>query len=350
MMIRAILWLSALLLSGAAHAEDSTQALFVGTEAIAISLEGPFQQIAQDDDADPPYRAAVLIWKDASGADVRIPLEIKPRGKSRRSETACQFPPLRLNLSKSPPPGTPFSELNKVKLVTHCGPLGKSNPAYAARVELEMLLYRVFNRISPTSFRVRALDITYVDADRGGDRSEHPGFLIEPDAMLAARLQSEVAEVTAISSDELEPVQANLVEVFQFLIGNTDFSMTRGPEGDRCCHNIVLLAPRDGRLIPVPYDFDATGIVDAPYARPVEGLGIKKVRHRLYRGYCRPAAALDATLAVFRAARADIYALFRDDVRLERHTIERTTDYLDEFYKIIDEPDALQAKVSSRCR
>ena len=349
MIMRAIFWWLAVFLSGAAYADDTTQALFAGTEPIAIVLEGPFKQLAGDEDADPPYRPATLIWKDASGTDVRIPLEIKPRGKSRRKDIACQFPPLRLNFPENGPPGTPFSGLDKVKLVTHCGMLGASNPAFAARVELELLLYRVFNRISPTSLRVRPLDITYVDSDRGGDRSEHGGFLIEPEAMLAARLQTEPAEVTAINRDQLEPVQANLVEVFQFLIGNTDFSMIRGPEGDRCCHNIVLLAAPDGRFVPVPYDFDATGIVDAPYARPVEGLGIDKVRHRLYRGYCRPTPALDATLVVFRAARADIYALFRDDARLERHTVDRTIDYLDAFYAIIDQPEALQKKLASHC-
>jgi len=349
MNIGAIAWLPALLLSGAAHADDSMLSLFAGTEPIAISLEGPFKQIAGDDTVDPPYRPATLIWKDASGADVRIPLEIKPRGKSRRKDIACQFPPLRLNFPKGGPPGTPFSELNKVKLVTHCGRLGVANPAYVSRVELELLLYRVFNRISPKSFRARPLDITYIDSDRGGDSSEHPGFLIEPEAMLATRLQTELADVTAINRDQLEPVQANLVEVFQFLVGNTDFSMIRGPEGDGCCHNIVLLAAPDNRYLPVPYDFDATGIVDAPYARPVEGLGIKKVRHRLYRGYCRPASALDATLAVFREARADIYALFRDDVRLERATIDKTIDYLDAFYAIIDQPEVLQKKLASHC-
>jgi hypothetical protein len=73
------------------------------------------------------------------------------------------------------------------------------------------------------------------------------------------------------------------------------------------------------------------------------------VHQRLYRGYCRPDAALQATLERFREARADIYALFREDPRLDTATIERTTNYLDEFYEIIDSPENLKRKVSSRC-
>ncbi len=117
-------WVLLMCLGGAAaHADDATLALFAGTEPIPITLEGPFAQLQRDDDAEPAYRPATLTWKDAAGTDVRIPLEVRPRGKSRRDELACEFPPLRLNFPKDGPAGTPFSTLNKVKLVTHCGPL-----------------------------------------------------------------------------------------------------------------------------------------------------------------------------------------------------------------------------------
>ena len=347
--IDGFLWLTISLLAATAHA-GGPAALFVDTGPIAISLEGPLAQIAHDDDADPAYRTATLIWKDASGVDVRIPVAVKPRGKSRRRDGACQFPPLRLNFSKSSAAGTPFAELDKVKLVTHCGRLGDSNIAYANRVRLELLLYRVFNRVSPTSLRVRPLDLTYIDTDRDDKRSGvQAGFLIEPEEMLARRVGAEAADVDAIDRDQLEPAQTSLVEVFEYLAGNTDFSMIRGPAGDHCCHNVVLLTTATGVLLPVPYDFDATGVVGAPYAKPAEGLGITNVHQRLYRGYCRPESELDATLAVFREAKADIYGLFRGDDRLDRRTIDKTVEYLDEFYAIIDRPYELKRKVSSRC-
>jgi len=334
--------------SAAAHAADPS-ALFDGRDPIAVTLEGPFGAIAHDSKADPPYRDVTLVWKDDAGTDVRIALKAKPRGNSRRSQSACHFPPLRLNFPKNAAASTPFDGLDKVKLVTQCGRLGDADPAYATRVRLELLLYRVFNRVSPQSLRVRELAVTYVDTDHGSKRSVEQAFLIEPDEMLAKRLGMKRVDVEAIDLKQLETVQAGLVEMFEYLAGNTDFSMIRGAAGDRCCHNVVLLATAHDKVAPIPYDFDSTGVVDAPYALPAPGLGIQNVRQRVYRGYCGSEAELASTVATFDAARADIYALFRDDAVLDKKTIDRTVAYLDEFYAVIDDPKALQSKIASKC-
>jgi len=334
--------------AAAVHAADPSR-LFDGREPLAVALEGPFGALAHDTKADPPYREVTLVWRNDAGADVRVALKAKPRGNSRRRQSACHFPPLRLNFPKTAPADTPFSGLDKVKLVTQCGRLGDTDPAYATRVRLELLLYRVFNRVSPQSFRTRELSVTYVDTDHGDKRSVEPAFLIEPDEMLAQRLGMKRVDVEAIDRAQLEPVQAGLVEMFEYLAGNTDFSMIRGPAGDRCCHNIVLLATAHDKVAPIPYDFDSTGVVDAPYALPAQGLGIQNARQRVYRGYCRSDAELASTVAVFDAARDDIYALFRNDTVLDKKTIDRTVEYLDQFYAVIDDPTALSRKVTAHC-
>jgi hypothetical protein len=337
-----------LALAPATHAGDANT-LFDHRDALEIVLEGPFGTLAHDTKADPPYRDATLVWKDAAGADQRVALKVKPRGNSRRRPSACRFPPLRLNFPKNMPADAPFAGLDKVKLVTHCGRLGDADPAYAARVRLELLLYRVFNRVSAQSFRVRELAVTYVDTDHGNARSVEPAFLIEPDEMLAKRLGMKRVDVEAIDRAQLESVQAGLVEMFEYLAGNTDFSMIRGPAGDRCCHNIVLLATANDKVSPIPYDFDSTGVVEAPYALPAQALHIQNVRQRVYRGYCRSEAELMATVAAFGSARDDIYALFRNDAVLDKKTIDHTVDYLDEFYAVIDDPKALDRKIASKC-
>ena len=159
-----------------------------------------------------------------------------------------------------------------------------------------------------------------------------------------------LAKVESIEREQLEPVQANLTEVFQFLVGNTDFSMIRGPKGDDCCHNVVLLAAPNGAMF---CRCRTTSMRPASLRRRTpgrpKGSAIRNVQQRLYRGYCRPEATLQSTLERFREARADIYALFKDDPRLDAATIERTTEYLDDFYEIINQPENLQRKVSSRC-
>ena len=63
------------------------------------------------------------------------------------------------------------------------------------------------------------------------------------------------------------------MSVFQYMVGNTDWSMVR-------FHNVEVSRTPRGVYVPVPYDFDWTGLVSTRYARPNEGLGIRSVRQR----------------------------------------------------------------------
>ena len=47
-----------------------------------------------------------------------------------------------------------------------------------------------------------------------------------------------------------------------------------------------MFGTNDGPLLAIPYDFDMSGFVHTPYARPETGLGIDDVRQRLYQGFC----------------------------------------------------------------
>jgi hypothetical protein len=342
-------WLFALAIGVAAGAGHARTAFFETDTPLAVTLAGPFSKIAGDTTPDPAYRPATISFRDEAGVERSIALEVKPRGKSRRREEVCQFPPLRLDFPKEGVKGTPFEGFDKVKLVTHCSRLGSSDARTVQRLRLELVVYRLFNRITDESFRVRPLEITYVDTDRGGRESRHAGFLLEPERHLAKRLGLRTLERDAIERSELDPVRTNRAEVFQYLIGNTDFSFIRSPAGHHCCHNVVLLAGDTPGIVPVPYDFDSTGVVDPPYAEPVPSLGIRNVRQRLYRGYCREPAILEATLAQFRAARADLLAIVADDPVLSDASKRKTSAYIEEFYRTIDSPQETKRRIADRC-
>lgn len=61
----------------------------------------------------------------------------------------------------------------------------------------------------------------------------------------AARLR--VVEDTGTPMARLHPVQTVLMAVFQYFVGNTDWS-------GRALHNIILLADSVGNVTPVPYE------------------------------------------------------------------------------------------------
>jgi hypothetical protein len=92
-------------------------------------------------------------------------------------------------------------------------------------------------------------------------------------------------------------------------------------------------------------------MVHAFYAIPDERLGIESVRERVYRGYC-----LDSEkdyLAINRIIsdrREGIYSLVENCAFLNKKHRKDMLAYLDEFFRIIDNPGEMRASIIDRCR
>ena len=121
------------------------------------------------------------------------------------------------------------------------------------------------------------------------------------------------------------------VAVFEYMIGNTDWSVPY-------LHNIRLFDNGQAGSLPVPYDFDYSGIVEASYAIPPEQLGIQSVRERLYRGPVYSAALFQRVFDKFNDIKPQFYALYQNNNRLDKSYVKRTLKYLDEFYALINKP------------
>jgi hypothetical protein len=250
------------LLALAAMPSFAAAPLFDADDTVSFTLVAPFAKMLREKPGD--YRDAEVIWTDANGKEVQIPARVKGRGFSRMKKDICQFPPLLLELAADKTPNTPFEGETLLPLSTHCTRLGTSNSKATSRLWLEYLVYRAFNAVSDSSFRARPLEITYIDADSAKRKATHPAFVIESFDGIAARLNGSVYRAPAAERTDLDAAQATRVEVFEYFAGNTDFSLIRGPEGEPCCHNVLLLQ-RAARLWAIPYDFDSTGVVDPPY-------------------------------------------------------------------------------------
>ncbi len=327
--------------AGGATGADAPGALFESDAPLAITLEGPFADIAADSAEEPGYREALMRLDGAA-----IPLRIRARGKHRRKPAVCQFPPLRLNFDKASVADTVFAGQNKLKMVTHCQrPRGFQQ--YLLR---EYLAYRLYNLVSDYSFRVRLLEVAYIDTKATGRDLTRFAFLIEDNEHMAERNDAEVVRVASAGIGELDPAEANLVELFQYMIGNTDWSSIRGPEGDTCCHNTELIATQSGRFIPVPYDFDNSGLVDTPYARPSTELPVSRVTERLYRGFCRPAEVVAASVGRFAAQRNAMLALIDGQPGLGRWGASNMTRYLERFFVIVGDESKRERTIERECR
>ncbi len=320
--------------------------LFESRDFLQIRLTGPLQSLSRDRDSDPHYRPATLAYTASDGHRVEIAVKLRPRGNSRRDHYVCAFPPLRVNLPEKQVQGTLFEGQNKLKLVTHCRP----SQRYAAYVYKEYLAYRMLNQVTDVSFRVRGLEIVWIDSDRGGRTESHFGFFIEDKRRLAKRLHLNPVEPDRVDPATLEPDHTSLVELFQYMIGNTDFSFIAPAEGEHCCHNAVLMANADAHYLPVPYDFDISGLVDPPYAVVDGGLPIASVRDRLFRGFCRPADVERRAVARFREAEPAIVAVVNTETPLAGRARRVAQDYVTSFFSMLKDPDRLERRILAVCR
>ena len=192
--------------------------------------------------------------------------------------------------------------------------------------------------------------ITYSDTDGKRDDEVHDAFFIESHNEAASRHGMERVRVPQLQAGQLDAKQAATYTLFQYLISNTDWSMIKGPGEEGCCHNgkvIITPGTQDGWVV-LPYDFDQAGLINTKYSSPADGLGIRSVRQRLYRGRCIHNDQLPETIELFNSKRADIEAAIIPE-GLNKSTRRSSLRYIDDFYKVINNPKQLQKRILDDC-
>ena len=314
--------------------------LFASFQPMELVITAPFSQLRKGREAEELEEFPATLAHTTT-----IDIKLRARGNFRRSKDTCKFPPLRLNFAKKKSKGTVFEKQDKVKLVTQC----KAGVQYAQLVVKEYLAYRVFNLLTDKSFKVRLVNAQYANSDSKNKVTRHQAFLIEDKKKLARRLNTVEHHAQNIKPSEVLPDYTALVNLYEFMIGNTDWSMFTSAPGQECCHNLVPLRNEADLVLPVPYDFDFSGSVNAPYAEPPLGLKLRQVTQRLYRGRCIHNPELDAVVRLFQKKKQAIYALYEDSAELNKRTKKKALAYYDKFYAILDNPKQFHKKITNRC-
>ena len=333
------LWGALVLLS--AQAAQATP-LFSSDAPIRIMIKGPIGNIIRTAAESTAPRDAVLTLADPAETHA---IRLSPRGISRRKGDICEFPPLRVEFAQPPAATSLFKGQRRLKLVTHCRP----SEGFQQHLLLEYSVYKLINQVTPLSYRVRLATVEYAEPS-GKVVTTRWGFFIEDLDDAARRNGLKQAQVgDRIQSSQLEPQQAARIALAQYMIGNLDWSMRAGPQGEGCCHNSRLLAGPGGTLVPLAYDFDYSGLVDAPYAVPPDGFSISSVRIRVYQGYCRHNAAALAVAADIRAKRGAIEGVFGQVPGMSERTRAKAIGYLSGFFKDIATDQAVQGQILKKC-
>ena len=233
-----------------------------------------------------------------------------------------------------------------MKIVTHCK---NDSDRYQQTVITEFIAYEILNLFTPLSYEVRLLQVDYKDTENPKWDNQSYAILIEHKDRLAKRIGEPELETKSVRVLDLNREHMNLVSVFEFLIGNTDFSPVVGPKDENCCHNFVLFGAVGAELYSIPYDFDQSGIVRAPHAQANRDLGIRRVTQRVYRGRCVNNELLPASIARFQEQRDAVFALINDQVGLDEKDQKRVVRYVEDFYEIIDSPKYVQSRLIKKC-
>jgi hypothetical protein len=319
--------------------------LFQTQAPLAVTLQAPWPAVLKPG-APPTRYPAVLGYTDAQGQAHRLAGTVETRGITRRQ--LCRFPPLRLRFDKGVTAGSEFAGQQSLKMVTHCDNAPSFRPYYVE----ELLAYRIYNLITERSFRARPLEVTYLDPKGGKPNGPRFAFLIEDVDDMARRNGLEPDPKARFRPSDYDSMALSRFMLFQYLLGNTDWDVLSGPKADQCCHNVrVVAAPgATGGRIPVPYDFDSSGMIDAKYAAPHESLPIKDVRMRLYRGLCSHNDTLGAARKEYQDKRAAILALVQGEERLDPRRREALAAYLGDFYATLDDDARFAQEITAKCR
>ncbi len=278
---------ASLLLCGGLHAEAP---LFDDHSILEIAIPVDFKSLCRPrEDPDCDFIPTTLEYSDEQGQSGRIPVGIKIRGGWRSMARHCSAPLLWVRFGDQNLAGTPFLGQSLLPLTTHCG-RGLSLDSQGSRYNRstweqyllrEYLGQRLFGLFTEMSIRVRLVKIRYLNPEKPGRTIENYAFFSEHFDSVAERNGVRRLDRGSFDHEKLDTSAADLLALFQYMIGNTDWSIVRE-------RNTVLMETSGGRQVPVPYDLDMSGLVNAHYAGPAPGLPIDDVRKRHYLGFCHP--------------------------------------------------------------
>jgi hypothetical protein len=325
------------------HTADTTDKyfrLFENEETVEITLRFDLSTYLRTKPKT-DYLKANLSFHLGNTDSVSADIKLRTRGEFRNRY--CTYAPIELNFKKADFGYKDLNSISQIKLVPECQP-GTENSNYVLR---EYLIYKMFNILSDTSFRVRLLNVTYIDTEKKRKPVKQYGFFIEPLKMLTERTNSIQVKSLSLTQKSIVPRIIDRLAIFNYMIGNYDW----GVPGQ---HNVKVIKPlvieSSGLGIAIPYDFDWTGFVNASYAIPAEVVGIQNIRERLFEGICRSKEVYLKDLEIFAKNKEAFYRVINEFPYLNKKEKRDMTVYLDDFFNQFERKSQLIDKLLNNCK
>jgi len=316
------------------------QGLFKRTEPLEFTITANLGTLIKDrDSTDRVTHPGELSYTDSTGTTIKVPVTLRTRGHFRRQFRNCNFPPLKVEMTKVAAKNTVFEGNRTLKLASNCRP---GNAEYEQYILQEIAIYRMYQVITPWSYRARLAHVTYQDSTGKLKPVVSWAFFVEDENDLAQRRNAKKFETKGAYFDDLDPEHWGNVQLFQYMIGNSDWSVAG-------LHNMTLLKDSVAVIHPVPYDFDWSGAVNARYAFPDPSLPVHSVRDRIWRGDCRPLDKLLPTIERFTARRAALDSAYMTIGPLAPELKNSMRKYFAEFWSLVENPRRAAGEFNRTC-
>ena len=257
---------------------------------------------------------------------------IEYRGKSRYER--CRLPPMRIVFRQPVYEVTDSAKIKKIKLVNQC----QTGALYDDYVIKECLVYKLYNVLTDTCFRARLLKVNYIDSDKNKKPLVQYGIFIEPEELLAKRTNMLEVKTRSLTQKSMKPFMIDRIAIFNYMVSNWDWSVPGQ-------HNVSIFTssePAHASMgIPVPFDFDLTGVVNADYAIPPPDMGIETNRDRMFRGMCRTKEEFENNLKVFLNKKEELYSVVNDYPYLSKGSKRDIINFLDQFFVQLEKQRSL---------
>jgi hypothetical protein len=305
---------------------------------MGIDLSFDIKSFIKNKDED-EYVPATISYQLPDGSKVEKNCQIRPRGNYRRNK--CYLPPIKIDFDDSSYLIPEFENMGKIKMVSLCKEAGN----FEQYLIKEYLIYKAYELMSEYSFKTYFLKVNFVDSEGSKKPFTSYSFLIEDIDDLAQRVNAIEVENNGLLPVHLQRSVMNQLGIFQFMVGNTDWHVPN-------LHNIKLLKindPTEPVPLPVPYDFDYSGIVNTNYAVPHESLPIESITERYYMGNCMTEPEFEEIKQNFMDHKDQIISLFSDCPLLQTFNQKTSASYLEEFYRILESDRLVKQWIFQKC-
>jgi hypothetical protein len=325
-----------------AAAPAHSQALFKDDAPLTATITTNLRDLMKErDSTDLPWFGAELSYTKPDGTVQKVPVELRARGHFRRQARNCAFPPLYIRAGRTARENTILQGNPRLKITTPCRPASSDYQQY---ILLEYLTYRTYAVINKVHHRTRLANITYQDSTDRVKPITVMAFFLEIEDEVADEHGLTLSEQTGALFRDVVPEDLHRLSLFEFWIGNTDWSLA-------ALHNVSLFRNPGGDYVPIAYDFDWSGAVNARYSFPSAQLGIRTVRERLHRGPCLTAEEWAPTIAEYQAKRAAVDSVWAQPIDgLDAKKRADSKAYLDQLWPILSDAKRFDRDVVRQCQ